>query len=356
MLESAEPNTSSPYAEEGTRAHALAEKKLNSWIKTGRRTHFKADDGEMQECTDSYRDYVIEVYNSELKNTKDAKIFVEQKLDFSSYVPDGFGTGDAVIVGDNKLHIIDLKYGKGVRVEAQDNTQLLLYAAGAMETFGMLYDFDTIVVHIFQPRINNVSEASYKVTELQSWLDDYVKPRAQKAFRGEGDTVPGEWCRFCRVRQKCAKRAQQNIQHAKAAGFDTDPNLLDKEDIESILPMLDELQSWIKDVSQYALDQALDGVKYRGFKVVAGRSVRKITDEAGLTEALHKMGYTDDQILTKPKLQTITALEKTVGKKMFAGIAMPYIDKPQGKPTLVPESDKRPEYNSAETDFADDIK
>ena len=356
VLESHEPDTSSPFAEEGTRAHALAEKKLKSWIRSNRKSHFKADDGEMAEATDGYRDYVIEVFNGEKKKTPDAELLIEQKLDFSKWVPSGFGTGDAVIIGDDTLHIIDFKYGKGVKVSAEDNSQMLLYAAGALDVFGALYDFDKITTHIYQPRIGNVSESTITVSALEDWLETVVKPKADLASKGEGDPRPGDWCRFCKIRAKCKARADFDIEAVKASGFDTDPNLLDKEDIESILPMLEELQSWIKDLSQYALDQALDGVKYRGFKVVEGRSNRKVIDDKGLIDALHKMGYEDDVIMTKPKLQTITALEKAVGKKMFTGIAMPYIEKPKGKPTLVPESDKRPEYSSAEDDFADDLK
>lgn len=356
VLESHEPDTSSPFAEEGTRAHALAEKKLKSWIKSNRKTHYKADDGEMAEATDGYRDYVIEVFNGEKKKTPDAELLIEQKLDFSKWVPSGFGTGDAVIIGDDTLHIIDFKYGKGVKVSAEDNSQMLLYAAGALDVFGALYDFDKITTHIYQPRIGNVSESTITVSALEEWLDTTVKPKANLASKGDGDPRPGNWCRFCKVRAKCKARANADIKAVMDSGYNAEPNILTKEDIESILPMLDELQSWIKDLSQYALDQALDGVKYRGFKVVEGRSNRKVIDDKGLIDALHKMGYEDDVIMTKPKLQTITALEKAVGKKMFTGIAMPYIDKPKGKPTLVPESDKRPEYSSAEDDFADDLK
>lgn len=356
VLESHEPDTSSPFAEEGTRAHALAEKKLKSWIKSNRKTHYKADDGEMAEATDGYRDYVIEVFNGEKKKTPDAELLIEQKLDFSRWVPNGFGTGDAIIIGDDTLHIVDFKYGKGVKVSAVANTQMMLYAAGALDTFRVLYDFDKITAHIYQPRIGNISEFTITVSALEKWLDEDVRPKAELASKGEGNPTPGNWCRFCKVRAKCKARANADIKAVMDSGYNAEPNILTKEDIESILPMLDELQSWIKDLSQYALDQALDGVKYRGFKVVEGRSNRKVIDDKGLIEALHKMGYEDDVIMTKPKLQTITALEKAVGKKMFTGIAMPYIDKPKGKPTLVPESDKRPEYSSAEDDFADDLK
>lgn len=357
MLESKLPDTTSSYALEGTEAHALAEKKLLSWLKHGKKPHFKAPDGEMQECTDSYRDYVIEVFNEEKAKTPDAQLLVEQKLDFSEWVPDGFGTGDAVIIGDQTLHIIDLKYGKGVKVDAVGNTQARLYAAGAYSTYGLLYDFKKIKVHIFQPRIDNISTCEYYVGELIDWLEKSVRPRAQMAIKGEGEMKPGDWCKFCKVRARCRARAdlqEERLNESNAFG-DQDPRLLDKKDIEYILCYLDDIQSWLKDIQQFALDEAIKGTKFNGFKLVEGRSVRKVKDEQGLIDALHKMGYQDAVIMTKPKLESISNIERAIGKKMFTGIAMPYIEKPKGKPTLVPDSDKRPEYDSAETDFADEL-
>lgn len=357
MLESKVPDETSPYAQEGTEAHALAEKKLMSWLKHGKKAHFKTSNGEMQECTDSYRDYVIEVFNEEKAKTPDAQLLVEQKLDFSEWVPNGFGTGDAVIIGDETLHVIDLKYGKGVKVDAMGNTQARLYAAGAYSTYGLLYGFKNIKVHIFQPRIDNISTCEYKVSELIDWLEGTVRPRAQMAINGKGETNPGDWCKFCKVRARCRARAdlQENRLDAVFAFNYEDPRLLDKKGIESILQYSDDIQSWLKDIQQFALDEAIKGAKFKGFKLVEGRSVRKVKDEQGLIDALHKMGYEDEVILTKPKLESISNIEKAIGKKMFAGIAMPYIEKPKGKPTLVPDSDKRPEYNSAETDFADEL-
>ena len=351
-LEQPEPDSTSEFAREGTEAHALAEKKLKSWIKTQKRSKFKAPDGEMDEYTSGYRDYVIEIYNEAKKQTPDAELLIEQKLDFSRWVPDGFGTGDAVIIADDVLHVIDLKYGKGVRVEAEGNTQARLYAAGAMDSFGILYDFDKVKVHIYQPRIDNISTAEYSLEELEKWMDEYVQPRAKAAYLGTGKPVPGDHCRFCKVRGKCKARAQKNMALYQSSVSDY---LTDKAMMEELLPMLDEIQAWAKDVQEYALQQALQGEKYNGWKVVEGRSNRKITNEEGLIEALKKGGYKKKQIFKQPELETITNLEKLMGKKRFKELSEGFIEKPPGKPALVEESDKRPEWNSAVTDFAEDL-
>lgn len=347
------PDTKSAFAEEGTQAHALAEKKLRSFIKHGRRISFKAPDGEMGEATDGYRDYVIEILNEERARTPDACIEVEVRLDFSKWVPDGFGTGDAIIIGDDTLHIIDLKYGKGVKVDAEDNPQLKLYAAGAIEAYGMLYGFTKVKTHIYQPRLDHISVAEYSVEDMIRWLEDTVKPTAEVASKGDGEQKAGAWCRFCKIRATCKARAEMN---QKAFEMQFPKRELDKADIESLLPQLDEIKSWISDIQEYALNQALAGEHYKGFKLVEGRSNRKVVDEPGLISALHTLNYTDEQIMTKPKLKTITDLEKVVGKKLFQAASMGFIEKPKGKPTLVPESDKRPAINTAETDFADELK
>ncbi len=359
VLNAKEPEVETSYSKEGTEAHALAEKKLNSWIKSNRKSKFKAPDGEMDEYTSDYRDYVIEIFNEEKAKTPDAQLLIEQKLDFSQWVPEGFGTGDAVIIGDNTCHVIDLKYGKGVLVKAEGNTQARLYAAGAMETYGLLYGFDKITVHIYQPRMNNISTCTYTVEELEDWLNNWVTPRAKLAIKGEGKQKAGEWCQFCKIKGNCKARMVDTMCNLINSGFNTNAEELTQEQIESALPILGEITKWVKDLEAYALDQALQGTHYKGFKVVEGRSVRKVTDEPGLIEALHKMGYQDEVIMTKPKLETISNIEKAIGKKMFAGISMPYVEKPKGKPTLVPASDKRPEYRDEEkeiNDFADEFK
>lgn len=349
-LEQPEPDSTSEFAREGTEAHALAEKKLKSWIKTQKRSKFKAPDGEMDEYTSGYRDYVIEIYNEAKKQTPDAELLIEQKLDFSRWVPDGFGTGDAVIIADDVLHVIDLKYGKGVRVEAEGNTQARLYAAGAMDSFGILYDFDKVKVHIYQPRIDNISTAEYSLEELEKWMDEYVRPRADAAYKGEGKQVPGDHCRFCKIRGKCRARAEKNVAVFKKYDENED-YIFDKAMLEELLPMLDEIDNWVGCVKEYALQQALQGEKFKGWKVVEGRSNRKITNEEGLIEALEKDGYKKEQFFKKPALETITALEKLVGKKHFKELSEGFIEKPPGKPALVEESDKRPEWNSAVEDF-----
>lgn len=356
VLNADKPDKETPYSKEGTEAHALAEKKLNSWIKNNRKSKFKAPDGEMNEYTDDYRDYVIEVFNSEKAKTPDAQLLIEQRLDFSRWVPDGFGTGDAVIIGDDTCHVIDLKYGKGVLVKAEGNTQARLYAAGALDTYGLLYDFDKITVHIYQPRKNNISTCTYTVAELEEWLEKEVVPKAQLAIKGEGSQKAGDWCHFCKINGNCSAQMLHALTDLIQSGFNTDCKELTQEQIEMALPLLPGISKWIKSLEEYALDQALQGTRYKGFKLVEGRSVRKVTDEAGLIEALHKLDYKDDLIMTKPKLETIATLEKRIGKKLFTGIAMPYIGKPKGKPTLAPESDKRPEYDSAANDFAEDLK
>lgn len=359
VLNADKPDKETPYSKEGTEAHALAEKKLISWIKNNRKSRFKAPDGEMNEYTDDYRDYIIEVFNSEKAKTPDAQLLIEQRLDFSRWVPDGFGTGDAVIIGDDTCHVIDLKYGQGVLVKAEGNTQARLYAAGALDTYGLLYDFDKITVHIYQPRMNNISTCTYTVAELEEWLEKEVVPKAQLAIKGEGSQKAGDWCHFCKINGNCSAQMLHALTDLIQSGFNTDCKELTQEQIEMALPLLPGISKWIKSLEEYALDQALQGTRYKGFKLVEGRSVRKVTDEAGLIEALHKLDYKDGLIMTKPKLETISNLEKAIGKKMFAGISMPYIDKPKGKPTLVPISDKRPEYRDEEkemNEFADEFK
>ena len=359
VLNAEVPDKETAYSKEGTEAHALAEKKLNSWIKSGRKNKFKAPNGEMDEYTNNYRDYVIEVFNTEKAKTSDAQLLIEQRLDFSEWVPDGFGTGDAIIIGDDTCHVIDLKYGAGVLVQAEGNTQARLYAAGAYSTYGLLYDFNKIVVHIYQPRMDNISTCTYTVDELKQWLESTVMPAAQLAIKGEGTQNPGEWCQFCKIKGNCKARMTNTLWSLINAGFNSDAKEMTTEDIETALPFLDGITKWVKDLEAYALDQALQGTRYKGYKLVEGRSIRKVKDEPGLIEALHKMGYQDDVIMTKPKLESISTIERAIGKKMFAGISMPYIEKPKGKPTLVPVSDKRPEYRNEEKemdDFADEFK
>src|SRR5690606_38627340 len=331
-LEEHFPDEPSTYAEEVTKAHKLAEGILLDKIDE------PAPD-EMFEHVSRYVEVVLE------KLTPDADLYVEQRLDFSPWVPEGFGTGDAVIVSDDVLEIIDLKYGKGVQVDAEGNPQLRLYALGAYNQFGMIYNFDRVRMTIVQPRLDHVSTEKLSLKELLQWGEE-IKPIAQKAFKGEGEFNPGPHCRFCRARRSCRARAEHHLELAKYEF--KDPDLLSVEEIAEILKQAEDLAAWAKENKEHALTLAFrDGVKIPGFKVVEGRSTRKITDDAELAKRLEAEGYEP----FKQVLKTLTELEKTVGRKKFAEIAADLIEKPPGRPTLVPESDKRPEINSAVLDF-----
>lgn len=342
---------SSEFAKEGTKAHDIAEQKLTKWLHRGRKK-ILCEDKEMDEYTDQYRDYVIEIYNKVKKTCKDPILMVEQKLDLAEWTVDGFGTGDAIIIGDDTLHIIDLKYGKGVPVSANNNPQLRLYALGAIKEYMTLYDFNKVDMHIMQPRLDSVSDEVMSLTELISWGDDYIKPRAEKAYKGEGDYVPGEHCQFCRAKAACKARANYFLQLKKYGFMDAD--LLNNKEISEILSRLDELTKWATDIKAFALDQMLKGVKYNGFKVVEGRSMRKVTDEDLLVGNMTDAGI-EKALLYEKKLLALTKLEKLAGKKEFAIISAGCVEKPAGAPAIAPESDKRPEYNTGISDFAEEL-
>lgn len=352
-LEERVPEQASIYAAEGTVAHAKAEQKLRNWKEGHPRRKVKCDDGEMDEATTAYRDYVIEVFNEEKKKCEGAELYIEVQLDLTPWIPDGFGTADAVIVSDNTLHVIDLKYGKGVPVYAPHNTQLMLYGAGALNQFEMYFDFQEIKLHIFQPRLDHVSTYEMYVDDLATWLAMVVKPSADMAWKGEGKQKPGEWCRFCRVKGNCKARAEQ-IKQMNERYKQLDAMLLTDEEVSQILPMLPDIKAWTKDIEEFALNQALNGTHYDGYKVVEGTSRRKIVRPDEVMSLLAKEGYKDTEYMKAPELKTLTALEKLVGKKHFTEITEGCIEKPQGKPVLVPVTDKRPEWQSGLEDFKDE--
>ena len=343
------PDTVSDFAREGTCAHELAEYKVNRLL--GHKVRDPTEnldffDAEMDECTDSYVQYISE----EISRYTDPVVMVEQRLDFSKYVPDGFGTGDCVIVADEVLTVIDYKHGKGVAVEADHNPQMMLYALGALDLFDILYDIEKIKMVIFQPRMNNLSESEISVSELLDWAENVLKPTAQLAEKGEGEFFAGEHCRFCKVRATCRKRAEYSLILAKY-DFALPENLQDDE-IEVILERLDSLTSWANDIKEYALNQALSGKRWTGWKLVEGRSVRKYTDESKVAETVQAIGKNP---YSEPKLLGITEMTKLLGgKKHFEELLGSLVEKPQGKPTLVPESDKRPEWNTAQNDFKEE--
>lgn len=345
------PDTTSEAAEEGTAAHALAEHKLRRMLKLrSSKPVSQYDSDDMDVHTDGYVAFVSEAIESAKTHSSDVIVMIEQRLDFSEYVPDGFGIGDCVIVAYDNLHIIDLKYGQGVLVEAENNSQMMLYALGALRLFDSLYDIKAVSMTIYQPRRDNVSTWTISVDELMDWAENTLRPTAELAFAGDGEYSCGEWCRFCAARTTCRARAMEQMEIAKK-DFALPPTLSDDE-INTLLPGLDDLITWASDLKEYALKSALAGKKWQGYKLVAGRSVRHFTDEDAVAEAARKAGYTD---IYKTSLIGVTEMEKLMGRKNFAEILGQLVDKPHGKPTLVPDSDKRPEIrlSTAEEDFSD---
>lgn len=339
-----------PYAEEGTAAHALAEHKVKKCLR--RRSKRPVSDyqcDEMEECTDGYASYVMEQVELAKQDCKDPVVLIEQRLDYSAYVPEGFGTGDLLIVADKTLTVIDLKYGKGVAVDAEWNPQMMLYGLGALELFDAIYDIDTVRMTIYQPRLESISTWEISVSDLMEWVETELKPKAQLAIHGEGEFHCGSWCRFCKAKNTCRARAEEYLRLAQME-FKA-PALLSDEEIAEVLKVADELAKWSADVYAFATDEAIiHGKKWTGFKLVEGRSSRKYTDEEEVAEAAKAAGYTD---IYKKSLVGITEMEKLMGKKKFAEVLGKLVYKPQGKITLVTESDKRQEIQTvtAEADF-----
>lgn len=343
----------SPYAAEGTAAHALAEHKLKRALKRrSKRPVSDYDCDEMEECTDDYVSYIMEqVQEAELCCT-DPVVLIEQHLDYSRYVEGGFGTGDCLIVADGILSVVDLKYGKGLLVEADNNPQMMLYALGALELFDVIYDIDRIRMTIYQPRLENISTWEISVEELQSWVEEVLVPKARLAARGEGEYCSGSWCRFCKARSQCRARAESFLKLAQMEF--RPPALLEEGEIAEVLSVADELAKWAADVYSFATDEAIvRGRQWSGFKLVEGRSNRKYTSEEDVAEAAKTAGYTD---IYKSSLIGITEMERLLGKKQFQEILGGLVYKPQGKITLVPESDKRQpvETATAEADFKEE--
>jgi hypothetical protein len=337
-------------AAEGTAAHALAEHKLRRALKRQTKKPLSSyDSDEMDGYTDDYAQFVLETLAETREICPDALLLIEQRLDFSCWVPDGFGTGDVLIVADDTLHIIDLKYGQGVLVEAEHNPQMMLYALGALAIFDGLYDIQTVSMTIYQPRRENISTQTMSVTELRAWAENTLKPLAAMAYEGKGEYSPGEWCVFCKAAVRCRARADANLELAKHE-FALPPLLSDAE-IGDLLGKLDDLIKWADGLKAYALDGALrHGKQWPGWKLVEGRSVRKYTDEDAVITAANTAGYKD---IFRKTLLPITEMEKFMGKQTFADVLGGCVYKPAGKPTLVPESDKRPAMNTAKTDFTE---
>jgi hypothetical protein len=345
-------DVASDYAQQGTDAHSLCEYKLKKALEIKAKNPTKSlsyYDEEMENCAESYAEYVIEQYMKAKNNCSDPLVLIEQRLDFSNYVPEGFGTGDCVIVADNTLSVIDYKHGQGVLVEAENNPQMMCYALGALELFDGIYDIENINMTIFQPRRENVSTYSISKTELLNWANDVLKPTAELAYNGGGEFKAGEHCRFCKAKATCRKRAEYNLLLAKYE-FEL-PSQLEDAEIEVILSKADELVSWVTDVKEYALQSAIGGKKWTDWKLVEGRSNRKYVNENTVAETVKAEGYDPYE----HKVLGVTAMTKLLGKAKFEELLGGLIEKPQGKPTLVIRTDKRPEINTVCDDFKEEI-
>lgn len=363
-LEDKFPNKSSVYAEEGTLAHELSEieigyalglipdKVYSAELRKIRKHKLYTDEHEVE--VGKYVDIVLETYNAIRNEHPDAVIKIEQRLDFSHIVEFGFGTGDILIIADGKIYVIDLKYGKGVPVSAENNSQLKLYGVGALREYELLYDIHTVVLMIVQPRIDNFSTWEISVKDLIDWALEVVKPKAKQAYIGEGDQKVGDWCRFCRAKPICRSYAEYNQQIARHEF--KDPEILDDDEVADILKRVDVLNEWAKSVKEYALERALKGKKWPGFKIVEGRSQRRFLDEKAVADKLKILGFKrSDYMVTK--LKNLTAIESLVGKKEFSIALNTQILKPEGAPALVDESDSRPAkgLEQAKQDFGDPI-
>ncbi len=354
------PSTSSVYAEEGTLAHELAEQMITGRAKASTKRQVDAwyaehgIDGsakEMIETLEPYRDYVKSEHAAKRKADPGAQLMTEQKVDLSEWIPGGFGTTDVAIIGGGELHIIDLKFGKGVAVSAEGNPQLRLYALGTLSMLEMLYDIDTVRMTIYQPRLDSVSTDKIGADDLRAWGDEVIKPAAQMALSDDAPTAAGDWCRFCPAKATCRTRADKYLGLREYLA----QMLLSPEEIGRVLGDIDGLVRWADKLKAFALSQALQGDAIPGWKVVEGRSVRKYSrDEATIVAACEAAGYAEP-LLYERRLLGITAMEKLMGKKAFADILGSFVEKPQGKPTLVPESDKRPALTgiTSADDFAD---
>ena len=341
----------SDYAAEGTDAHSLCEYKLRKALgmcTVDPSEHLTWYSEEMEDCSNGYAAYILELVEAAKETCADPVVLIEQRVDFSRWVEQGFGTSDAIIISDGTLRVIDYKHGLGVLVEADNNPQMMCYALGALELFDAIYDIDNVAMTVYQPRRQNISTFEMSKDDLYRWAEEVLKPTAELAFAGDGNFLCGEWCGFCKAKHECRARAEANLLLAQ---YDFKlPPLLEDSEIEVILSRADQLVSWVNDIKEYALQQAISGKDWTGFKLVEGRSNRRYTDEAAVTQAVTNAGFDPYE----RKLLGITAMQKLLGKKRFDELLSPYIEKPQGKPTLVPESDKRPVMNNAKTDFMEE--
>ncbi len=341
----------SDFAAEGTDAHSLCEYKLKKALglpaedPTENLTWY---DSEMEDCANGYAAYVLELVEDAKKTCPDPVVLIEQRLDYSKYVEAGFGTGDCVIVADDTLNIVDYKHGRGVLVDATENPQMKLYALGALDLFDCLYDIRTVTMTIYQPRRANISVFTISKQDLLDWAEKILVPTAELAFNGDGEFHCGEWCQFCKAKADCRERARANLELARYEF--RQPPLLTDEEVESILSQIDDLVNWAEDIKAYALQSAISGKHWSGYKLVEGRATRKYTDERAVAATVMAAGFDPYE----KKLLGITAMTSLLGKKTFNDLLSSLIAKPQGKPTLVPESDSRPAMTTIFDDFKEE--
>ncbi len=356
-LEEHVQDSGSDYAREGTLAHAYCARHLKTFL--GQNTKAEEDEislfkeyhtGEMDEYTEVYKSIVLEEYSRARSKTDDAILLVERRLDFSEYIPDAFGTSDAIVVSDGTMTVIDFKYGKGVVVSAEKNPQMMIYGLGAYLQYSFDFRIDTIRLMIIQPRVGNYSTWEISVKDLLAWADGTLRPKAREAYSGKGVQNAGDWCQFCKVKHRCRKLRDGCLSFWSEY---RDREVLSLDEVAEVLPQLPQIKMWMAGIEEFALKEALDGHTVNGYKVVAGRSNRHIADPDAVIAVLRENGYQPDAIMKPQELRTITELEKLCGKKNFTALCGDYIEKPEGKPTLVPVSDKREAINPAADDFKD---
>lgn len=339
-LESFFPDETSPFATEGTTAHAAAAEML-----TGKRDDEKPIliEPDMAAYVEGYVSFIEERLAVTRKDCADAELYVERRLDLTKWIDKGFGTADAAIVGDGTLEIIDLKYGKGVKVRAKGNEQLRLYALGAVESFGADYAIDRVRMTIYQPRLCHVDTEELSTTELRRWADETLMPGVARTKERDAEATAGDWCRFCRASAQC--RAVADTAQGLLATF-PDARLLKPEELAGLLSKTSTIKTWCGEVEQRALSAAVAGTAIPGYKLVEGKSRRVITDEQGLHKALLDAGYERAKIEAPAKLIAMTAIEKYVGRKEFAELAKPYLMRTTPAPTLAPDDDPREAFGS----------
>lgn len=354
-LEAEEPRKDTDYTLEGTLAHAYCARELKNMIGLDygeedqqiSKLRDKYGTDEMAEHVLSYVSIVGDKLTEATRKVRDSQLIVERRLDFSKWIPGSFGTADAIIITDGTLEVIDFKYGKGVEVSAEWNSQMMIYALGAVAEFEDEYHILRVRMTIVQPRLSNLSEFELSISELMWWANYVLKPKAEEAMSDNAVQECGTWCRFCSIKGRCAKLAGRCLSIAEEFG---DRERVTDDDIaEKILPNLALIKAWVGDMEDYTLSQALSGKHFKGYKLVEGRSIRKVTDPDGLAGTLKEHGF--EEIYKPQELKTLTDLERLVGKKDFGALCGSFIDKPKGKPTLVPESDKRPPYDPISSDF-----